>query len=270
MISLSILTDLKWEAGQHVYLRIPEVGRLDNHPFTIANACDGGEMKLLIRPREGFTRRLAHAVKHDQREMRAWIEGPYGGHGLDVGGYEHVLLVAGGGGASAVLPVLQCIVGLMRKETGSVKSVRMIWSIRQRVSVGWIAEALREMDIEGMEARLRVDVHVTGGQVSTQSGEEKGSSEVEVGDDVPSFVEHHEGRIVWSEGLFDGLPSGSRAVVIGQSTFLVFTHTRLTITTGCGPPGFKVDLSNSCARAQRKVLQGQLAEIHLRTETFDW
>ena len=38
----------------------------------------------------------------------------------------------------------------------------------------------------------------------------------------------------------------------------------------CGPESLKIDASNACASAQRKVLKGEVEEVALHTETFGW
>lgn len=88
---------MHWSAGQNVYLSVPVVSKkcpLEAHPFTVASidssvsadkATLEGErqLKLIIRAREGFTRRLyEYAVKNGGAKggcrVSAWIDGPYG------------------------------------------------------------------------------------------------------------------------------------------------------------------------------------------------
>jgi hypothetical protein len=45
---------------------------------------------------------------------------------------------------------------------------------------------------------------------------------------------------------------------------------RRTIILGCGPESLKVDLSNTAAKLQSKVLQHEADEVVLHTETFGW
>ena len=40
--------------------------------------------------------------------------------------------------------------------------------------------------------------------------------------------------------------------------------------TGCGPESLKIDVSNTCAQLQMRVLQGECESIALHSETFGW
>ncbi|KAF2420954.1 hypothetical protein EJ08DRAFT_653681 [Tothia fuscella] len=60
--------DFEWCPGQHVFLRFPKLGMLDNHPFTMTSAPRSasltlddkdGKLIFLARTHTGFTRHLA-------------------------------------------------------------------------------------------------------------------------------------------------------------------------------------------------------------------
>ncbi|KAF9639290.1 putative ferric reductase protein [Lasiodiplodia theobromae] len=84
------------------------------------------------------------------------------------------------------------------------------------------------------------------------SAETEGLGTVEV-EEQGGFVVHHERPVIAS--LLPSLVSGTRAFVLG-----------------CGPEGFKVELSNAVAKMQREmVLKSRSMEsIALHTETFGW
>ncbi|KAF8451751.1 ferric reductase NAD binding domain-containing protein [Kalaharituber pfeilii] len=46
-IKITITTKTKWKPGQHVFLRIPEISWLDNHPFTIASVMREEEDRIV-------------------------------------------------------------------------------------------------------------------------------------------------------------------------------------------------------------------------------
>ncbi|KAF2152723.1 hypothetical protein K461DRAFT_294366 [Myriangium duriaei CBS 260.36] len=271
MTHLRLLAPLnfRWKPGQHIYLRIPKLNFFDNHPFTVANACRSGlkgvevpEISLLVRSQAGFTRKLStYLTTHPDAQLEGWIEGPYGGHGQDIGlTYDSVVLVAGGGGISAVLPCLEDLAFRMN-ETRQLRTttVWLFWSVRRAESIQWIKDALGALNLRSFEQRLKVFVHVTtqGSKFTISSNQDEKSlgtsmvSEEDLSSIADESLNFRHGRIDFTK-IFEHVDPASRCIVIG-----------------CGPENFKVDLANACAAAQRKVLRGQLSEIALRNEIFD-
>lgn len=102
-VSLTFTRKFSWRAGQHVYITLPSISDYPTqaHPFTIAsisNCLDGPpdkEVVLLIRGREGFTKRLlAYASKTTEAPVTALIDGPYGCP-PDLRRYSTAVLIAG-------------------------------------------------------------------------------------------------------------------------------------------------------------------------------
>lgn len=106
-VRLTFTRRFSWRAGQHVYITLPSISDYptQSHPFTIAstpNDIDGcsetpdKEVVLLIRGREGFTKRLlAHASQSaTQPPVTALIDGPYGCP-PDLRSYSTAILIAG-------------------------------------------------------------------------------------------------------------------------------------------------------------------------------
>ena len=69
-----------------------------------------------------------------QVPVHVMIDGPYGGCGLDLGEYENVLLVAGGGGVTFALGLLDDLVGRIvrhqRRRGECTRRVEFAWCIR--------------------------------------------------------------------------------------------------------------------------------------------
>lgn len=153
---------MRWVVGQHVYFHVPFL-HAGGHPFSVASICeslspstdradadaghDDGKLVLLIRVRDGMTRRLRdYALQQSQSSssppspdatvipspatdatntnrdteagaayplgsarIYAWAEGAYGNlQHLD--GFETLVLFAGGSGVSFTLPVMLDVV----------------------------------------------------------------------------------------------------------------------------------------------------------------
>ena len=244
-VELPAPEDFHWQPGQHAYLRFPTVAIFDNHPFTIGSAenqnlpkSDNGlqtvpVLSFYIRSQAGFTRRIRdYIATHADPQLDAWVEGPYGGHHRDVGlCFDNVLLVIGGSGISAALPWLEHFAGRLRQNaTLRTSSVKLIWSVRDRHALSWISDALNRLDLNTLDHRIEVLVHITAGFPSEQH-EGTGtmlSNFKDLAMDVQAAGEdrrHGDWKFDHSvragrmnmQTLFCGLKHSSRTTVIGKS-----------------------------------------------------
>lgn len=154
-IKVTIPTQMKWRPGQYVYLRMPGISVFENHPFTIASLCsedfpsEYGEgyrdMVLVFRPFKGFTQKvLKSAVEHGPwHTYRAFIDGPYGGMHRRIEAFDHVVLVAGGSGITAIASQLLDLIKRMRDGKAVTKSVQVIWALKRPETMEWFKEELR-------------------------------------------------------------------------------------------------------------------------------
>lgn len=235
MTRLEILAppNFHWKPGQHVFLRIPALNIVDNHPFTIATADalskdDAAQQKLhmYIRSYAGFTRRLRRYIEKSQdAELEAWIDGPYGGHHRDLSlSFDRIILVAGGGGISAILPWLEYIT-LAMKSSRMIRttSVEVHWSIRHSASFEWIADKLEELDLGSLSSRISMSLYITGDEAVAFP--EKTDTDIEavsapknkfhiVDKRVSQLNIHTQAGRVDMNRLFDAVEPGSKSVVV--------------------------------------------------------
>ncbi|KAI9686828.1 MAG: hypothetical protein M1820_010535 [Bogoriella megaspora] len=154
-IKVTIPSQMRWRPGQYVYLRMPGISVFENHPFTIASLCskdfpsEYGEgyrdMVLVFKPFKGFTKKvLESALEHGPwHTYRAFIDGPYGGMRRRLEGFDHVVLVAGGSGITAVASQLLDLIKRMRDGKAVTKSIQVIWAIKRPETMEWFKEELR-------------------------------------------------------------------------------------------------------------------------------
>ncbi len=112
--------------GSHVFLWIPKIRLAEAHPFTIVSAAP---LELVVSAHDGFTKDLfLYASKHPDAVLRASIDGPYGTL-PNFAGFDHIILIAGGSGASFTFGVAS---GLVKKFANAAKKpvVRFIWVVR--------------------------------------------------------------------------------------------------------------------------------------------
>jgi predicted ferric reductase len=119
----------------------------ESHPFTIANAPASHALSvgntrehpspgllLYARAAGNFTRALnADARKSSRIQTSVIIDGPYGGLSsgmVDPADNKNVILVAGGGGASFTVAVLEDLVSRELEGKGCTKTIDFIWVVK--------------------------------------------------------------------------------------------------------------------------------------------
>ena len=276
MIKLKVLVPLSitWRPGQHVFLRIPALSLLDNHPFTIASApslpCTRGEeqsgdsahtLTFLIRPHDGFTSKLLSYINSNaDASLSVHLDGPYGGFPRRLeNAYDSIILVAGGGGITASPSWLAYLAPRLAAGGVTTANVRLIWVVRKRVHLEWAKEEIDHVSATVPKGTFVTEYHVTNdAEVAQISSENDASASQAITrstsvSESKSSQEIQRGRPNLADCIARALVPGSRMCVLG-----------------CGPESMKIDLSNAVVRAQRRVLRGELKEIKLETETFGW
>lgn len=171
-----------WAPGQHFYLCFPALSIWQSHPFTPSSAPNTRstiqQHTYIVRVHKGTSARLAKLAAEAGGECATSIilTGPYGSSStaIDVQVSEkNLLMVAGGVGVTAVLPLLTRTL-YAPKDVTSRRIVDFVWIIRRGVDLLWLRE-----EIQAVKARLvqkevkgtRVRVFVTreaGAATSTQ------------------------------------------------------------------------------------------------------
>jgi len=112
---------MRWRPGQFAFVRAPEAGLSEPHPFTIASAPRAdGTLTLSVRALGGWTRRLPDALREG---MSVQVEGPYGRFDFRKGGARQVWL-AGGIGITPFLAWAESLTKADRRDIHLVHCVR--------------------------------------------------------------------------------------------------------------------------------------------------
>ncbi|KAF2214590.1 hypothetical protein CERZMDRAFT_110214 [Cercospora zeae-maydis SCOH1-5] len=165
---------MKWHPGQHAYVSVAGNSFLrtfKTNPFTCASipAIDN-KLRFVARILDGNTAKLA---KIDKETQNFSVEGPYGlaSHVDRLLGYDRVLFVAGGVGATFVAPLYRQLLSDLSPSKGSHRrqKVSFVWAARTLSEVTWaLPEGLKER--EGFTERLTVHLsRQDGGQVEDSS-----------------------------------------------------------------------------------------------------
>ena len=168
----------KWKVGQHIYLRLPKIGILESHPYTISSVPSkssssvSNDVRLIIRAHSGFTRRLHRralsSAQGDAVVMTAFVAGPFGAPPA-WNSFETLVLIAASTGASFTLPILESIID----DPCCVQSIDFLLLVRQREQSNYYAERLRAAIPRAASKgiRLRVEIAVTCEPTSCSCGD---------------------------------------------------------------------------------------------------
>ena len=112
---------MRWRPGQFAFVRAPEAGLSEPHPFTIASAPrPDGALTFSIRALGGWTRSLPATLRTGTRVQ---VEGPYGRFDFRKGGARQIWL-AGGIGITPFLAWAESLTEAERRDIHLVHCVR--------------------------------------------------------------------------------------------------------------------------------------------------
>lgn len=167
-VSASKIRRFQQAPGQHVYLSIPPesiakerasvVHDMLFNPFTVASVNTAtSDITLVLRTLNGpTTTALNHLTKLSKAYPPLNIEGPYGSsrHFPNFAAeFDRVLLVAGGVGASFILPIYNHIQETLHQEAMSPSQLHLIWSMRDSAEAGWLEDKLTSPTEEEFQDR---------------------------------------------------------------------------------------------------------------------
>jgi ferredoxin-NADP reductase len=150
-VKVTIPTTLRWEAGQHVFLRVPGISLLDNHPFTVASVAtkpegEYNDLVLVFKPQKGFTRRVFDIARKDpDNSYRAYLDGPYGGLARKLESFETVVLIAGGSGITPIIGHLYHLAAKIRAKEAVTRDVRIIWTVKHFDAFEWFKDEVSKI-----------------------------------------------------------------------------------------------------------------------------
>ena len=130
-----------YSPGQHIYIGFPAVReKLRINPFTIAippsQATSSESLKLVVRSLSGTTAMLDDLASSANAHSLLTVEGPYGAakYFPDLAEkYDRILLVAGGVGATFILPIYEQIIATATADT----RVKLVRAVRERGDADW-------------------------------------------------------------------------------------------------------------------------------------
>lgn len=270
------------------------------HPFTACSlpsrgarsGFDESELVFFIRPRGGFTARLAHYTElHTNAKMRVLLDGPYGGvDSTAINDSQRMLVIAGGSGAGWILPFITAYLERQLQaespaDEDSRQSLRVILVTRDILTTTWFEEEVRHLlksQSETPTRGLEVEIYYTGSESNkenpVQTGQfakvldqpEKASQSTHA--PVTSTSDADDGqKTAPSLGLnlqhFQSRPD--LAAKVEQEARLGGAGHSLGVFV-CGPLSMQSAVSAAVAREQLGIAKRGTGDIFLHLEHFSW
>lgn len=144
------------DPGKHCFVWIPAIRKLETHPFTIHK---GSPVEFTVKAQNGFTRDLhKYAVENPGASVRASVDGPYGTF-PDPMGFDKIVLIAGGGGATFTFGLAVNV--LERMTDATHKNVVFIWAVKEHENLSWFKEQLDILRTHAHSTKVNVALYVT-------------------------------------------------------------------------------------------------------------
>jgi NAD(P)H-flavin reductase len=257
--------------GQHVYLSIPpesvrskipllSIHQLMFNPFTVADVSPTGILLVLRTLKGPTTITLKQLAKLPDAAADAAIniEGPYGAARRFpnfAAEFDRILLVAGGVGATFILPIYHRITYEMGNEGLSTSKVELVWAMRSIAEASWVTNTEYSKVIYGDN---RVKTYITG----LESGSSEAPRAVAGPDD--GSVELEDLLHTEQPGKVTGGYTRPNLRTIVDSTFRHGLEERVAVLV-CGPAEMARELREHVGRW---VTQGRNVWWH--DESFGW
>ncbi|KIN08735.1 hypothetical protein OIDMADRAFT_188407 [Oidiodendron maius Zn] len=286
--------DFSWKAGQHIYITIPRVGLLENHPFTISNtfqspaSIDGKQsIELYIKVRSGFTRRIHKmcAGNDPGRSYRAFISGPWGSSpSLDR--FDSLVIMATGTGISYAIPMFESAISCETR----IRRVSFVWVIRHWYQLEWfkvrLNENFKKAKIQNID--LCINIFVTEANLTLIPSH---GSALPLNDEKEEITSHSMPDADEKQEIRQRSVSFDQPRRLSSESSDAFTvlHGRPILDTilrpviegawgetgifACGNASFMADVRNYTAREsdERAVHKGTGAQaLYLYTQTYGW
>lgn len=181
--------------GTHVFLWLPRIRAIETHPFTVVST---KPLEVVVSSQDGFTGDLYRlALKRPGLVLSASCDGPYGTL-PNFANFDHVILVAGGSGATFTISVALNLIHKMPSDKAK-PVVHFIWVIRHHGKScnlsfepipthildmkNWFEKELAELSISPL---VKLTIYVTRTLNATNLTNEKQASNEPI-TQVPSF-----------------------------------------------------------------------------------
>ncbi|GMM35705.1 putative ferric-chelate reductase [Saccharomycopsis crataegensis] len=273
--------DFHWKPGQHLFIRVPGMRILDNHPFSICNIPndDQENIRLLVKPEKGLTRKIYNQIPESMTsDMKVFIDGPYGGTPREYDSFTNLYLFANGTGVSAVLPFLLAGSRSMIDKYSRIREIRLDWIIRFDEDLEWVRNELESVPKSLIESGIvTINVYCVNNIEDSNAATNPLDSESISSEEnrhfqtkpkqpfLPNITNSNKGNSLLN--LFNFKPIIKDLFIdikdsLGSKNMIVCS----------GSQSMKFEVGNSVAALQTSVLEksSKVKEVYLHTENFGW
>lgn len=269
-LSMKIPKDLArkyFSPGSHVFLGVTQARqKLRKNPFTIAEITkEDHHMHLVVRSLRGTTAMLKD-MSSEPQPCSITLEGPYGSayYFPELSEYDGVLLLAGGVGATFILPIYLSLVSA-KTQNRSTQSLQFTWAIKDPREAQWGIESILR-DTGSIPESL--ELYLTGHQSLGSSTASKDGSV-----DESIELEERQGLLADSDVLDesvkvmprDGIKTGRPQLGSLVDDFFVNVPGDKIAVLVCGPTG----MGSALRREVGRWVGGEV-DIFWHNEEFGW
>lgn len=233
----------RFDAGNYVFLNLPQLGKHMWQPFTVSSPPEQSDLTLHARNQNEWTVALraaaeARARRGDKTPWLARLDGPHGASSARIFHTRNAVLIGAGAGITPLASILGSIVarsGRPSSEACELRNVQFFWLNRAPQTFDWLSEQLRELQSTPVGVQIGVYGCVTGGSTGSTSTALEIAREFQRHDsDGPGLratthMGHPDWRIVLTAIADQRAP---------EPVEVFF----------CGPPGLGAKLREHCAR----------------------
>lgn len=279
-INIENVGEFTWTPGQHVFLRIPGLRFLENHPFSIMSYCEprkNNQMKFIVKTGcwKGMTSLIYDSLP-DQgyTESTVFVDGPYGGAERQIDSFNNIFLVSSGTGITAILPFLLEFVDKYEEKNTLLKHLRLDWVVRETENIEWIKPELMKTIDQASElisqGIIKINIYVCN---------EMGVSNTQTLDDLLKCKELLPSSSDEEKSLENKLSVSQLISVVNRKpdiSQIIETeipkelgYTNMFVVSGSN--SMRSSASGSIANLQNYVFKStRVDEIYLHSETFGW
>lgn len=149
--------------GQHVYINVPSISKLQWHPYSISSAAEDEETTHHIKSRGPgtFSQRLINLASTEPlHKLQINIDGPYGVP-LEYTRYEKIIFVAGGIGITNIHSSFKTLYVLAKAGLLPVTRVHLIWVAKNPSYFDMFQETFRTVGQDNLHTRFKCSFYAT-------------------------------------------------------------------------------------------------------------
>ncbi|KAK9144959.1 hypothetical protein Sjap_004862 [Stephania japonica] len=159
---------LRYAPMSIMFINIPSISKLQWHPFTVTSDCnmETNKLSILIKCEGNWSRALYKTLSlHSPDQLCVSVEGPYGPTSLPFLRYDSLVMVSGGSGIAAFIPIIKDIVYNSTTQNYPIQEILIICSFKRTSDLSMLDLLLptdtdnTPLDISNI--KLKIQAYVT-------------------------------------------------------------------------------------------------------------